>query len=288
MSVREPAVAGTFYKADPEDLRVEIEACFLGAGGPGKLPGAGPRGAGRIVGLISPHAGFIYSGPTAAHGYYRLAENDLPKVAVLLGPNHRGYGAPAAVGTHPAWRTPLGRVELDTAIARGIISSSRFAQEDSSAHQLEHSLEVQLPFLQYITGDSAVRIVPILVGISAWDGDSEAVVRDLGEAVAGALEGQDAIVVASTDFTHYESQQSAQRKDSEAIRRIIELDEMGLLEIVRRMDISMCGVVPTAVSIAACKRLGAKSARELAYRTSGDVTDDYAQVVGYASIELDR
>ncbi len=286
--VREPAVAGMFYKADAGSLRAEVEACFLGPGGPGGLPHVSAQRTGRVVGLVSPHAGLVYSGATAAHGYGRLADDGIPKVAVLLGPNHRGYSATVGVGTHRAWRTPLGELEVDAAVARRLVSSCAFAEEELSAHVLEHSLEVQLPFLQYVSGESQPRIVPVLVGVSAWESDAQVVVEELGKAVADAVAEEDAVVIASTDFTHYENQESAQHKDSEAIRRIIELDEVGLLDVVRRLDISMCGVMATAACITACKYLGAKSARQLAYRTSGDVTGDYAQVVGYAAIEFNR
>lgn len=283
---RDPAVAGMFYESGADELRAEIERCFLSPLGPGRLPEARSDGPRRVTGLVSPHAGLIYSGPTAAHGYLRLAEDGLPDLAVLLGVNHRGYGAPVAVGTAPTWRGPLGDAIVDTEVARQIASLSRYAEEDDTAHRMEHSIEVQVPFLQY-AGGGHIRIVPVLIGVSVHDRDAQAVAEDVGAAVAEAVAGRRAVVIASTDFSHYESRQSAAHKDSEAIRHILALDESGLLDTVRRLDISMCGVLPTAATLVACKKLGAKSARELAYSTSGDITGDNAQVVGYAAIEID-
>jgi hypothetical protein len=276
-----------FYEASADELRAQVENCFLSPFGPGRLPTVEAERSRRIVGLISPHAGLVYSGPAAAHGYSRLAEDGLPEIAVLIGVNHRGYGAPVAVGDQAVWRTPLGNVEVDADIARRIVALCDFAEEDELAHRIEHSIEVQIPFLQYV-GRGRIRIVPVLIGVSVRDTGALAVAQDIGSAVAQAVEGRDAVVIASTDFSHYESRQSAERKDSEAIRRILELDEKGLLDTVRDMDISMCGVVPTAAVLAACKHLGARSARQLAYNTSGDITGDDSQVVGYAAIELDR
>lgn len=286
-SVRQPAVAGMFYGGGADDLRAEIERSFLSPLGPGELPAAATQGPRQIVGLVSPHAGLMYSGPTAAHAYSRLAEDGIPEIAVLLGVNHRGYGAMVAVDTEQIWRTPLGDAEVDTDTARRVVSLSRYAEEDELAHRIEHSLEMQVPFLQYI-GQGRIRIVPILIGVPVHDQSALLVARDIGLALSKALEGRDAVIIASTDFSHYESRQSAERKDSQAVGRILEMDEKGLLDTVRDVNISMCGVVPTAAVVAACKLLGAKSARQLAYSTSGDITGDYTQVVGYAAIELDK
>lgn len=284
---RSPAVAGMFYEAGADGLRAEIERCFLSPCGPGQLPSPNPEGVRRLVGLVSPHAGLVYSGPTAAHGYLRLSADGLPDVAVLIGVNHRGYGAPVAVDARPAWRTPLGDADLDVETGKKITSLSSYAEEDELAHRLEHSLEMQVPFLQYI-GGGRIRIVPVLTGVPVWDRDALPIAEDLGKAVAEAVEGRNAVVIASTDMSHYESRESAERKDSEAIRRILDLDAGGLLETVRDLDISMCGVVPVAAALAACRHLGAKTAVQLAYSTSGDTTGDYSQVVGYAAIELVR
>lgn len=292
MSVREPAVAGMFYSS--RGLVEEIEGCFVGPGGPGQLPTVNPHGPRRIVGLVSPHAGLVYSGSVAAHAYYELAEDGLPDLAVLIGPNHRSYLPPVALADDTAWRTPLGEVALDTDLAARIASSFPGAVLNSPAHAFEHSLEVQLPFLQYtgnMTDGHTMTILPILIGAAvsmAAPGGEAGFARQFGEVIAGALQGRNAVVIASTDFTHYESSDSAHAKDSKAMSRIVSLDEEGLLDTVAECNISMCGVIPTAVMIAACRWMGATSARQLAYRTSGDVTKDNAEVVGYGALEITR
>lgn len=292
MSIREPAVAGMFYR--DFGLQEELEHCFLGPGGPGQLPVVNAQGPRRIVGLVSPHAGLMYSGSVAAHAYYELALDGLPDVAVIIGPNHRSYLPPVALADDAEWRTPLGVAALDTEIIHRIAEYSPFAAINSSAHALEHSLEVQLPFLQYIgslAGGHNIRIVPILIGaavkMSAVDGVAD-FVRGFGDAIARALDGRNAVIIASTDFTHYESTESAGMKDSRAISQILSLDEEALMRTVDEYDISMCGVLPTAITIAACKHMGATSARKLAYRTSGDVTGDNEQVVGYGALAITR
>lgn len=288
MSVREPAVAGMFYRA--VGLREEVESCFLGPGGPGELPSVNTDGPRKLVGLVSPHAGYMYSGSVAAHAYYRLAEDGLPETAVLIGPNHRSSVPPIALSDDTAWRTPLGEVLLDPDVAREITLAYPPAVIDRAAHRLEHSLEVQLPFLQYLTG-AGTKIAPILIGASARAaerGGALQLVRKLGSAIAEALRDGNAVVIASTDFTHYESSESAQAKDSRAISAILALDEEDLLSTVDALDISMCGVMPTAVAIAACKELGAVRAAKLAYRDSGDVTGDHREVVGYGALAISR
>ena len=287
MSIRDPAVSGMFYRAS--GLREEIESCFLASGGPGRLPDVNPAGPRRIVGLVSPHAGLMYAGMVAAHAYLRLAEDGLPQVAVIIGPNHRARVPAVALSDDSAWRTPLGETVVDVEIARRIAAAYPSAEFNNSAHASEHSLEVQLPFLQYIgnrAGGDSIRIVPILIGAAL--GMASQFAREFGTAVADALQGEDAVIIASTDFTHYESSQSASAKDSRAISCIESLDEAGLIRTVRECGITMCGALPTAVMIAAAKGMGATSARKLAYRDSGDVTGDHDEVVGYGAVEVLR
>lgn len=293
MSVRKPAVAGMFYPAGPADLRRMVEYCFVGPGGPGAVPDVNSDGPRTITGLISPHAGLVYSGSVAACGYYRLAEDGLPETVVIIGPNHRAYFPAIALSDDDAWSTPLGEMSVDSAIARKIVDLLPQADIDSAAHADEHSLEVQIPFLQYLAQSAGVEIsiVPVLIGAAAQATAADSAVeiaRSLGDAIARALEGRDAVVIASTDFTHYESGSTAAAKDSRAISAILGMDEAGLLETVRSMDISMCGPLPSAAVIAASRALGALAARKLAYRNSGDTTGDCREVVGYASIEFHR
>jgi AmmeMemoRadiSam system protein B len=288
MPTRQPAVAGMFYQAS--GLREEIESCFLTPGGPGRLPDVNPSGPRKIVGLVSPHAGLVYSGMVAAHAYLRLAEDGLPQVAVIMGPNHRAYLPAVALSDDSTWRTPLGETVVDAEIARRIAAAYPMAEFNNSAHASEHSLEVQLPFLQYIgnrAGGNSIRIVPILIGAASPGGEVQ-FAREFGAAIADALQGEDAVIIASTDFTHYESSQSASSKDSLAMSCIEALDEAGLIGVVQEHGITMCGVLPTAVMIAAAKRMGATAGRTLAYRDSGDVTGDHNEVVGYGALEILR
>jgi AmmeMemoRadiSam system protein B len=284
MSVREPAVAGMFYPADRAGLEELVEYCFIGPGGPGKLPEARAGGARCITGLVSPHAGLVYSGSVAAWAYGRLAEDGVPDTAVIIGPNHRAWHPAVALSDESAWKTPFGEVPLNADIARHIAERVEVARIDPRAHAYEHSLEVQLPFLQYVSrlAGVSISIVPVLLG--AAETDTLDFARGLGSAIAEAVRGQSAVIIASTDFTHYEPAGRAKEKDSKAIEGILHMDEAELLQTAASLDLSMCGVVPTAATIAACKSLGATSAELLAYRSSGDVTGDYSEVVGYASL----
>lgn len=288
MSVREPAVAGMFYSRVSAELKKQVEVCFLGPGGPGVLPVVRPDGPRRILGLVSPHAGLMYSGSVAANAYLRLAEDGLPDVALILAPNHRSYYPSVALTDDLFWSTPLGELAVDQDLNLRIVSAFSQAMLAPHAHRAEHAVEVQLPFLQYI-GDARVKIVPILIGGAARMefGELE-FVREFAEVLAGILADTDAVLIASTDFTHYESASDAEKQDSRAIESILALDEQGLIENVENLDISMCGVLPTAVTISVCKRLGAVEARKLAYRNSGDTTGDYSEVVGYAALEIIR
>ena len=283
MSVRKPAVAGMFYDADPEDLRESIDACFLGPYGPGKLPLAAPVVTRDIVGLVVPHAGYRFSGYAAASAYYELSEDGLPDTAVLIGPSHRGIGSPAAIMTSGTWLTPLGETELDSETARSILAGSNLLNEDERPHLPEHSLEVQVPFLQYLS--PKIKIIPILFAIVTWE-EARVYAEELGRAIASALEGKNAIVIASTDLTHYEPKSEAANKDRQAISAMEALDYIGLLETVANVDITMCGVVPTAVALSACAAMGGKRAELLTYYSSGDIIGDTSQVVGYGALKV--
>jgi len=282
---RRAAVSGMFYEGGRGELVRSIEDCFLGSFGPGRLPETAAERKGQVLGLVSPHAGFVYSGSAAAWAYDALASDGVPDIAVIIGPNHHGLGAAVAVDTEPEWDTPLGTVRVDTETAEMIAKLSGYARADSFAHTREHSIEVQLPFLQFI-GGGAIRIVPIAIA-SLSDSDAGVLVTDLGGAIVKALAGKSAVLIASTDFTHYESRASAQAKDDLALERIVALDSAGLLRVVGERSISMCGAVGTAVMLEACKALGARSARRLAYYTSGDVIGDASQVVGYGAVSVE-
>jgi len=282
LKVRHPTQAGTFYAGSQQSLRAQIEGCFKHELGPGKLPRVADKSLQSIVGLVSPHAGYMYSGPVAAHGYCRLAEDGKPDVVVLLGPNHTGSGSALAMMMEGLWRTPLGDVEIDSSTASSILSESNIIDVDDSAHAFEHSIEVQLPFLQFLYG-SAFKFVPICFLMQDLQSS-----REVGLAVAKALEGKNALVIASTDMTHYEPQRTAEKKDKAAIEAVLKLDEERLYSTIEAYNISMCGYGPTIAAIAAAKALDAKKAGLLCYKTSGDVVGDYSAVVGYASMMFTR
>ena len=280
MGVRRPCVAGAFYPADRGSLRRNIEECFTHRLGPGKMPESKSPER-RIVALVCPHAGYMYSGPVAAHGYFHLASEASPGSIVLLGPNHTGLGGPVSMMGSGAWETPLGKVDIDEGLVEGIFRTSEIIDMDELAHLREHSIEVQLPFLQYIYGK--FKFVPICMGFQDLETS-----REVGRSLAKALEGRNALILASTDLTHMESQNSANTKDRGVIERIVSLDEAALQEWVRSKRVSMCGYGPVSVAIVASRLLGAQRAELLAYRTSGDVTGDLSSVVGYAAIKVTR
>jgi len=271
-----------FYAGTPQSLKAQIEECFTHKFGPGKVPEAIEIGPRNIVGLICPHAGYVYSGPVAAHSYFSLAADGKPVVIVVFGPNHAGSGSALAIAKVGVWRTPLGDVEVDTETATQILRKSRIIDVDDSAHMYEHSIEVQLPFLQFLYG-KAFKFVPICFLMQDLESS-----REVGQAVGKALSGKNALVIASTDMTHYEPQERAVRKDKMAIDAIEKLDEERFYSTVESYNISTCGYGPTVAAITAAKTLGAKKARLLCYKTSGDMIGDFSAVVGYASIALTK
>jgi AmmeMemoRadiSam system protein B len=220
----------------------------------------------------------MFSGPVAAHAYYKLAYDGKPDVAVIFGPNHTGYGSALAVMNEGSWRTPLGDVEVDSDIANQIVHESHIVDVDESAHRFEHSIEVQLPFLQYLYG-SNFKIVPICFLMQDLSS-----AREVGKATARVLAGKNAIIIASSDMTHYESQESASRKDKLVLEAVEAMDEAKLYSIIETQNISACGYGPIIALITAAKNLGAKEAKLLCYKTSGDITGDYSSVVGYAAV----
>lgn len=262
---REAVVAGQFYPGSEEALEKQIK---------GFIDEEAERE--EVRGVVSPHAGYIYSGKVAGAVYSRIVPVE---TFILLGPNHTGRGSPFSIMTDGTWKTPLGSVEIDSDMAKGILSESQNLEDDEKAHSYEHSLEVQLPFLQYLKRDFC--FVPIILSPAALS-----IYREIGEAIARVIKTKKTktIVIASSDMTHYESQKSAEEKDKEAIKAILELDEGKLLEKVKGLNISMCGYAPVATTLVACKELGAEKAELIQYMTSGDTSGDYSAVVGYAGI----
>jgi len=278
VKIRHPCQAGAFYAGDPESLRKQIENCFLHELGPGKIPKVNEEGPRNIVGLICPHAGYMYSGPVAAHSYYALALDGKPEVVVLFGPNHTGYGSGLAIMNEGVWRTPLGDVEVDGELADEIVKESQIVDVDDSAHRFEHSIEVQLPFLQYLYG-SNFKIVPICFLMQDLSSASE-----VGKATAKILADRNAVIIASSDMTHYEPHDEAVRKDSLFLKAVESMDETELYSIIETYRVSACGYGPITALITAARDLGVKEVKVLQYKTSGDVIRDYSSVVGYASV----
>jgi len=279
---RLPAVAGMFYEADAEALKAQIEWAFRHPLGPGSLPTVSNERQPLSKGFVVPHAGYMYSGPIAANSYFQIAAEGPAETYVIIGPNHTGLGEIVSVYPSGVWVTPLGEVEVDTELARTIISASSFAAPDEKAHLYEHSVEVQVPFLQYLFGDR-FRIVPIVV----YEQTPE-IAEDLGKAILEAAEkiGRDIVVIASSDFTHYEPHDVAVAKDKLAIEAILELDPLKLYQTIQKYSISMCGPGPVMAMLYHARELGAKNAELLKYATSGDVTGDRSSVVGYAAIRV--
>lgn len=263
--IRKPAVADAFYYGSPARLKDQIS-------------GLVEKNLEKedVLGIVSPHAGLVYSGGVAGAVYSRI---ELPGTIILLGPNHTGYGANASVMAEGSWEMPHGAVEIDSTMARKLLELSSSLQEDASAHTMEHSLEVQLPFIQYFTTEFKIAPV-VLLRISLEQ------CEELGRALAEAIKetSQKTLIVASTDMSHYEPHETAKQKDKLAIDRILTLDHRGLYETVTQQAITMCGFIPTTVMLVACKELGASKARLVKYQTSGDVSGDYSSVVGYSGM----
>ena len=281
MKVRRPTQAGAFYEGDAEALKTQIENCFLQELGPKKLPEVTKNGLRKIIGLICPHAGYMYSGAVAANAYYELAQDGKPDTVVILGPNHTGYGSGLALMNEGIWRTPLGDVEIDGETANSIVQETRLVDVDDLAHRFEHSIEVQLPFLQYLYG-SDFKFVPICFQMQDL---SSAV--EVGMALVEVLSSKNAVVIASSDMTHYEPQKNAEAKDLAALKAVEAMDEKMFYSIIRTRNVTACGYGPIAAVITVAKGLGAK-ARLLCYKSSGDVTGDYSNVVGYAAVSFKK
>lgn len=278
MSVRQPAVAGSFYPAQPQQLTKTIEECFLHPKGPGSLPGPSQDKT-DLKALICPHAGYVYSGPAAAHGYLELSKQKPPEIVVILCPNHTGWGSPVSMYGRGVWRTPLGDVPVDKELAEAVFRESGFIDMDESAHVREHSIEVQLPFLQYTLGE--FKILPICMGHQDLETS-----RHVAKAIVNVSGAKEVMFLASTDLTHQESQGSANRKDRMVIDAILELDEEKLQRVVKANRISTCGYGPVSVALAAAKLRGANHAELLTYYTSGDIIGDHTAVVGYAAAKI--
>jgi len=277
MKVRKPVVSGTFYASTARELEEQIEWCYKHELGPGTMPRVNDAGLREIIAIVVPHAGYIYSGPVAAHAYKELANDGIPDTAVILGPNHTGYGAAVSLWMGNAWKTPFGEVKINEELAHKLLGG--VIEADETAHMYEHSVEVQLPWLQHLYKE--IKIVPITM--MAQDIETA---RAVGKAISKVA--NNIVIIASSDFTHYEPHPVAAEKDNSMIEAIINLDEEELYKRRELLDSTMCGFGPVAVAIVAAKEMGAKTASLLKYATSGDTSGDFSQVVGYGSIVIRR
>lgn len=263
--VRRACVAGQFYPGERDGLETAVK---------GYLHKRTPRPPEKAIAVIVPHAGYIYSGAVAGAVF---SETVIPDDIILIGPNHTGYGTPASVMRSGSWATPLGSVPVNSPLAGLLIDSDAGFAEDIDAHLREHSLEVQLPFIQTINPNAS--IVPVTVMHASSEGCAA-----MGKAMAGAIRsyGKDVLIVVSSDMNHYEADDVTRAKDKKAIEEVLALEPGRLLDVTQRMSISMCGVFPAAIAINAARELGATEARLVEYATSGDASGDFSRVVGYA------
>ncbi len=262
---RKPAVAGQFYYGTASKLKSQVQQYIL--------EGASKE---KVIGLISPHAGLMYSGHVAGAVYSSI---QFPKTFILIGPNHTGLGANVSMMASGQWEIPTGTFSIDEELSKKILQKVAYISEDMQAHIFEHSLEVQLPFIAYFS--DSVKIVPITVMQASLKE-----CRKIGEGIADAVKeiGYDVVIAASSDMSHYEPDDVARRLDRLAINEALNLNPEGLYNIVHKERISMCGFLPVTIMLYAAKALGAKEARLVKYATSGDVSGDYDHVVGYAGV----
>ena len=268
--VRKPVASGPegrgFYISSAQGLKTQIKG----------LINENARKS-EVIACLLPHAGYEYSGKVAAETLSRVIIKD--KI-ILFGPNHTGKGENFSIMVEGSWQTPLGEVRIDSDLAKKILASSKYLKNDFLAHQDEHSLEVELPLLQYLK--SNFEIVPI-----AFLNSNVEALKEIGRAVVQVIKNdKNCLLIASSDMTHYEPRESAQKKDMLAIEAILELNEDKLIERVAKFDITMCGYAPVAAMICAAKALGAKKGELIKYQTSGESTGDFSSVVGYAGITI--
>ncbi len=266
--IRQPAVAGQFYSDSPSRLRADLA---------GMIPGTASKRS--VKGVIAPHAGYIYSGAVAGELYGAI---EIPATVLILGPNHRGIGAGLALYPPGNWLTPLGTVAINSDLTEALATGVAGINLDHQAHLAEHSLEVQVPFLQYLQPE--LSIAAICVGHT----DDFAIVHRIGTAIATVIKdfNQPVLIVASSDMTHYEPADTVRHKDQSALDQVLNFNPEGLMQTCHRNRISMCGVIPAAIMMVAVAALGGHQGELLAYGTSGDITGDNRQVVGYASLAL--
>ena len=271
--IRRPAVAGYFYPKEKKELEHTLSLLF-------SVDSSQKQQRNAVVGAILPHAGYQYSGKVAAQ---TVSACTFKEIFIILGPNHTGLGEPFSVMTEGSWATPLGDVPIHVAVTKTLVQKSKYLREDTLAHASEHSIEVLIPFLQYIQKE--IAIVPLVIAHASF-GVYQDMAKDIYDTIMDLNLKDRVTLLASSDMTHYEPQSSAEDKDRYAIEAILRLDSENLLKRVEERRISMCGIAPVLVMLEVAKKLGAKDAHLVKYQTSGDTTGDYDAVVGYAGITV--
>ncbi|MCV0393020.1 MAG: MEMO1 family protein [Nitrosopumilus sp.] len=273
--IREPVVAGQFYPEEKDDLEKMIKSCIESKFGPSTTKVKEEK----IFGVIVPHAGYVYSGPTACHSFKAISPLN-PELAIVIGPNHYGIGRDAAISADVKWSTPLGLVPVDTELTKQVSEQSKLIEIDSYSHSQDHSLEVQIPMLQsFLTTE--FKILPII--LRAQDMNTAEIV---GDAVSEIAKNRNAIIIGSSDFTHYEKNSFAHSQDKALIEPILKLDVKEFYKVLKEKKITACGYGAIASTMIACKKLGATRGELLSYSTSGDVSGNNSSVVGYAAIKF--
>lgn len=273
MRVRTPAVAGMFYPKEKNELKESIHDCIVHEYGVGESK----MEFGKVYGVVCPHAGYMYSGPVASHSFQSISNQDF-ELAIIVGPNHWGIGCGVATMKDAVWQTPLGDVEVDSESAQQIHEISKLVEIDFFSHTRDHSIEVQVPMLQEFY-KKPFKILPIILN----DQEHEFAV-EIGSAVAKLAQKKKSIIIASSDFTHYEENSFAHSQDRALIEPILDLDVERFYKVLNDRRVTACGYGAIASAMVACKELGAKQGKLLKYATSGDIAGDKRSVVGYASI----
>ena len=276
MMIRRPVVAGQFYPDNKDDLKNMIRYCIEHKYGPGNVS---PISDEKVFGIICPHAGYMYSGPTACHSYRAISYQN-PELVILIGPNHFGIGKNAATMIDAQWQTPLGMVPVDSESAKQIAEISKFIEVDAYSHSQDHSLEVQIPMLQEILSND-FHIVPIILQAQNIE-----TAIDVGNAVSEIAKKKNAIIVASSDFTHYEENSFAHHQDKALLEPILDMNIEKFYHVLNERRVTACGYGAMASAMIACKNLGATQGKLLSYATSGDVSGDTESVVGYSAIKF--
>jgi len=273
--IRPPAVAGTFYNLNPELLGKQIDRCFKHKLGPKTIEKQ------EFIAAVVPHAGYEFSGPVATWVYSRMEKGNY----IIIGPNHHGIGAKFSIMKNGLWKTPLGEIAIKEDVAEKILQKCKLIEQDVLAHESEHSIEVQLPFLQHRFG-SEFKFIPISIMNEFADETLLEACKLIGKGIGEVLkkEKEKWTILASSDFSHYIPQKEAKKIDKYVIKAILKLDEKDFFARINEKAATICGFGPIAIAMTAAKELGAKKGELLKYATSGDITQDVGAVVGYASI----